>query len=477
MPRYYGVLLALLLYITSIVLQFSTGFIILSPGTDLIYVVFIIIGILPVLEFFFTDNFKIFRFYPLSIFILANIVLIITTFSNFPVFALEVFTVILCIRYIYYEDKQRIYNFIYIFYGFAMMLISSLLRFSIHNIHPNMYIFNSGDDVRPGGVPLFFQNGIVLSGPRYVLLTISIQYLLVILVIGFLLIENTRGIIKLARMRQDGTGIKSQTLSVTSTTFSLFSCQCETTTSIVPAIGSEILGIVSVPIVFESLALSLGTFIVIQILSRHRNIGFLREQWNRTSISINKILLLSALIIASPIVITTGIYLGYLHNLLFYFGTNLSMFAIATFVFLTVFQYSKITLKFNRPMYAILSIIATALMVIWYIPSILTITVEFGYIFSIMGISSILAGLIIAIMLSGVEKLQRAVIFEYIAGMFPVIFVIVLYYSVVTGSQIWAQFSIIDQLEFSLLLLGVTLPFMWYATNYSIYGNYSMQSQ
>lgn len=477
MFRRYGIIGALLLYIASISLQFTTGFIILSPGTDLIFLVFGLIGILPILEILFEYKIHFLRFYPISIFIFANIILATLTFSNFIIFALEAITIILSIRYLFYEDKQKVYRFVYIIYGISMMLISSVLRFTPLNIETNLLIFNSGDDVKPGGVPLFFQNGIVLSSPRFFILTISVQYIFIVLILGILLIENARGILKLARMRNDVSGVKSQTLSVTSTTFSLFSCQCETTTSIVPAIGSEILGIVSVPIIFESLILSLGTFIIIHILLKHKNIDFLKRQWEKSTVSLSRILLISALIIAFPIAITTGVYLGYARNFLFYFGTNLGMFTVSTFVFLTVMQYTKSNFTFRKGMYAILSIAATILMVMWYVPSILTLTVDHGYIFSIMGISSIMAGFIISLILSGVEKVQRAIIFEYISGMFPIIFVIILYYSVVTGSQIWAQFSIVSQLEFSLLLLGITLPIMWYATNYSIYGNYRMQSQ
>ncbi len=56
--------------------------------------------------------------------------------------------------------------------------------------------------------------------------------------------------------------------------------------------------------------------------------------------------------------------------------------------------------------------------------------------------------------------------------MFPVVFVIVLYYTVITSSQIWPAFSITSQLIFGLVLLGISLPIMWFSTNYSIYGNY-----
>ncbi len=477
MNRPYSVILALFLYIASITLQLASGYIFISPGTEFIYYLWVIIGILPIAELLFRNKLKFLRFYPISIFIVSNVIIALLTFAYFPFFALEIVIVALSLWYINTTDTQRIYHYLYVIYGISMLFLSGLLRIVPSNVTNELLIFNSGDDIKPGGVPLFFQNGIVLSSPRYFILTVSFQYLIVIMILGILLLENARGIIKLANGSRGDGKIKSKSLSITSMSFSIFSCQCETTTSIIPAIASEILGIISVPIIFESLFLSIGTFIILHILSNHRDINFFQRQWEGIRVSSKQIFLLVVLIIISPLTITTGVYLGYLNNLLFYFGTNLGMFSVSTFVFLTIIQYTGIPRKFRYVTYAGLSILATVLMVVWYLPPVLTLTIEYGFIFSLMSITSVIAGLVIAFILSGINRIQRAAIFEYISGMFPIIFVIILYYSVITSSRIWIQFSLADQLEFALILLGVTLPFMWYATNYSIYGNYHFQSQ
>ncbi len=176
--------------------------------------------------------------------------------------------------------------------------------------------------------------------------------------------------------------------------------------------------------------------------------------------------------VISPILITVGVYYDLQKNLLFYFGTNLGLFAVSSLIFTRLFGEIRIRLEISQIMYAFLAFFTIFFMVVWYIPVILDLAVSNGIIFSIMGLFSVISGLILSFMLTPIDKIRRSIIYEYITGMFPIVFVIVLYYTVITSSQIWPVFSITSQLVFALVLLGLSLPFMWFSTNYSIYGNY-----
>ena len=471
------IFLSMFFFSISIIFSFETNYFIVSPGTPLFFYLILILLLTPLLELFFKRYLQLLRFYPISIFAMANLILATLDFSNVPIFALQSAAFLLSLRYIIFSDSRRIFHITFIFYGISMLFLSSLLRVSVSNFHPQMYIFNSSDDIRTAGIPIFFSNGVVMSSPKLFVLTISLQYLIVILILGFFLLENADRILAISRQKKVAFDKKGQSLGLVSTSFSVFSCQCETTTSIIPAIGSEILGLVSLPIIAESIILSLGTFIMIHLLLNKGEMPFFKKRWETNGVSLYQILLISFFIILSPVIVTLGVFLNLQSNLLFYFGTNLGMFALGLFAFLTLFDQLNIRIRTARLVYAALGMLSLVLMAIWYFPFVLSFTVSSGLVFSIMGIISVFAGSIGAIILSSVNRVERSIIYEYLTGMFPIIFVIILYYTIISGTQIWVQFSITDQLLFSLLLLGFTLPFMWYSTNLSIYGYYKNHSR
>ena len=64
---------------------------------------------------------------------------------------------------------------------------------------------------------------------------------------------------------------------------------------------------------------------------------------------------------------------------------------------------------------------------------------------------------------------NRIVAFEYVGGMLPVISIIILYFTAVSSLDIWPVFGITQQLYFSIIFLAISLPLMWFFTNYAIY--------
>ena len=457
-------------FLISVILQIVEGTIIFSAATyALFYLIVGLAALMPLLEYVFSKKLVILRFYPISIFILAMILSILLDFAYFPGLIFQAIALVFAIRYIVDFDSLKKYHLAYVFYGFMMLALSSLLREIPYQNISQVLVFNIGDDINVAGVPFFFSNGVVVAGMRYFVFSFSFQYMAIILILGFLLLENARGVINIARIRKSG---NSSAVNLVSMSFSVFSCQCETITSIIPAIGAEILGIISLPVILESLALSIGTFAYLHFL-RNGKYGIFGKLWNSKRQG-KAILALSISAMAiSPILVTVGVFFGFQKNLLFYFGTNLGLFAASAIVFTRLFYEIRLNIKLSRMLYIVFSIITTFLMVAWYFPALLEITINNGVAFSIMGIDSIISGLILSFMLIPVDKLKRSIIYEYIVGMFPVVFVVILYYTVITSSQIWPAFSISTQLIFALILLGISLPVMWISTNYSIYGNYA----
>ncbi|MGP6206459.1 hypothetical protein ACNF42_00265 [Cuniculiplasma sp. SKW3] len=459
------------LYILSILYLINAGVTIFSHGTRDMTILFLsVIILMPLFEAFSERMPKILWGYFISIFLISDLITLFLDFSVFIVMILQILSFILGIRYIIENIKERLYRFAYILYGLIMMFIASLLRYDPIEKIGNILVANISDDVKLSGIPIFFQNGIVIFSQRFFIFSISIQFTVIILLLGFLLLENSRKIIEIAGSNQSK---GAEAFGLTSMSFSVLSCQCETTTSIIPAIGAEILGIISVPVIMESLILSLMTFILIHYLEKHGNNSFFEIIWKSNETNLREIVLSIIAILFIPIFVTLGSFYNLQSNLFFYFGTSIGVFVISTYIFFNVFKFLKIRIHVGVKIMSLLSFAILILMIIWYWPLILEDTIHNGVLFSLMGIISILNGFMFSIILSGLDKGRRIIASEYVAGMFPVLFVIALYYSIVTESVIWPIYSLATQEIFSLVLLGISLPFMWFATNYSIYSQYT----
>jgi hypothetical protein len=466
---------ALFTYLISIILGFYSGLYFLSSSISLsVIVLLLVVLLLPVVEICLPKKLRLLQFYPIGIFILAVFLTLLLDYGYLYTLILQFVSIVFALRYMFEYDHEKKFHITYIFYGFIMLVLSSLLRFVSFQLIPHVLIYGISDDINSKGITLFFKGGIVFSGLKYFILTISFQYLILILILGFLLLENVKGIIFIAMKNRKS---NANALNLTSTTFSIFSCQCETTTSIVPAIGAEILGIISIPVILESLVLSIGTFVLIHYWKNDKNSEFFKELWTRSGGNSKGIFVAIVLMISIPLIVTYGVYYDLQRNLLFYFLTNIGLFVVSTYVILNLLTAMKIEFTISKVLYFILSVLILILMVIWYIPYVLDSVVFSGILFSIMGIFSVISGLLLALILRPISKINRSIIYEYITGMFPIIFVIILYFTVITSSRIWPIFNITDQLIFGLVLLGITLPFMWFFTNYSIYGNRFFEKQ
>ncbi|MGP6220447.1 hypothetical protein [Caldiplasma sukawensis] len=357
------------------------------------------------------------------------------------------------------------YYISYFFYIFLMAILATLVRYvSFQNLR-NIYVLPISADINSAGIPLLFANGISIAGERYFVITFSYPFFILIMLLGFFLIENIRMIIQIA---SGGSNVADK-FTALSLSFTVLSCQCETTTSLIPVIGSEIIGLISLPVITESLLLSILTFVDIKLGMMGKYPHFFSYLWVRKPKRLSYILLVSGLLIVSPLLVTIGVYVNLQSNLLFYFSTNVGLFIVALVSLLIIFQFFSLNFKIDNITLILLGGISGALMIIWYLPQLLSIAVVSGLIFSIMGIISFASGSIIAIVITSLKTREKIVFYEYLAGMFPLIFLIFLYISAVIQVQVWTQFDLLQQIYFSVILLLVSLPVMWYFTNTSIY--------
>ncbi|MHB8371901.1 MAG: hypothetical protein ACYDBI_04205 [Thermoplasmataceae archaeon] len=348
-----------------------------------------------------------------------------------------------------------------------MLLIGGLIVYSPFGNDPQALVGSIYDDALPAGVPFLFSNSITFFSMQYAF-TMSLQLTVIFAIIGMLLIENFRLIIQEAGRLKNGNKGYSKYSGI-SYAFAALSCQCEATTSLLPAIGSEILGIASLPLVLESLFLTFFTFLVLIFTRKGYTLKFFEKVGKINVKNIYFVLITLALIVGEPLFLSIGLLLGYRDNLLFYSSVNVIMF-IAGLLVVFLF-YTFLNLKASRRTYYIIvvSILSVILMFIWYIPYFVNFSLQSGLNYSIMAGASIVSGLLAGIAISNAGSKERLVVLEYIGGMLPVVSIIILYFTAILSIVIWPQFGIIQQLYFSIIFLGTSLPVMWLFTNYSIY--------
>ncbi len=458
------------LYISSLLYLLLGGDIILSSSYGSVQVFFILLVIaiiLPSFDIILSRSESVIKFYPSAAFMAIIILTMMVDLKFLIPLILQTFSLLIFFRYIIKKSNSPVYHFTYVIFIIILFFLPNILRFSIIEYTPKILVFSIADDANIIGIPLLFQYGIVIASPYYFVLTISIQFSIIIFVLGFFLMENVREILSISgRRAQDVSG-------VVSVSFSLLSCQCETVTSIIPAIGAEVLGIISIPLIIESLLLSFTTYVLLKSQKKGRKPVIFDKIWNADIVSNWLVIMTIFAIIALPILITIISYLGYQRNIYIYFSSNVGI-LVATYFFIYILQKSMSwnVFRVKGYIYAFFSIILIILMSVWYVPSVLVVTVSSGVLYGIMGVASSLSGILLFMMVHTLDKQTKAIAYEYTSGMFPLIFAILFYYLIISTTSIWPIYTYTDQIIFALSLLGVSLIPMWFFVNYSIYARF-----
>jgi hypothetical protein len=389
--------------------------------------------------------------------------------SAFFAFFYLLLALLIVLRFLYsYERKSLTKGFVFLIYLYIMLFIGGLFIYSSFANDPQILVGSIYDDESPAGVPYLFSNAITIFSMQFTI-TFSIQLTIIFGIIGSFLIENFRMIFDQAKKKmQQGKAINK--FSGVSYAFAGLSCQCEATTSLLPAIGSEILGIVSLPLVMESLFLTILTFVVLKLSISGFSIRFFAKI---KKLDTNKLKFIFAgvlFVVLEPVVLIVGIFLGLRENLLFYASINALMFITGIIIIFLLHSIFKIFSEDRSKFYILWSAIGSVvLMVMWYLPAFVNFSLESGINYSLMAIVSTAGGLLAGYSLVTSGRNDRIVALEYVGGMLPVISIIILYFTAVSTLDIWPIFGITQQLYFSIIFLAISLPIMWFFTNYAIY--------
>ena len=346
-----------------------------------------------------------------------------------------------------------------------MLLIAGLIRLNIAQQNIGLLVLSITDDVKPGGVPLIFQAGMVVFS-KYLVVTVSLQSLALFSLLSILLVENYFMIFSLI----GETGGKSAVTSQVSGAMTVLSCQCESITAALPSVVSLLLSVSIIPMILESIALVGLTYGLLRYrFLRDSRSAVLDRIWpaSRSGLFMG---MSSVLVIGSPLALAIGAYLGLEGNLFFFGFENFIMLLAGTALAIITYGIIGRQRSLGKGTAALLLGITTLVMFMWFIPYVSAITVHSALLFSIMGMVSFAGGVLSGFVNSHVGPDGKKIFQEYHAMMFSMFAIVVFYVSVVMSYRIWPIFSITQQVEFSIALWVVSLPAMWLATNLVLNG-------
>lgn len=362
--------------------------------------------------------------------------------------------------------KAAVYSAAYV----SLLTIASIMRFGVFNPPFVSHAFNSTLDIRhvlifsitddesPNGIPFYFSDGVVVQGISTVL-TVSFQSLLIYGFITALLNENYFLIVKY--VRDKGKGIVKGTAAAASTALS---CQCETISAALPSVSLLFVSLLSAVLLVEGFAVLLFTYLFIsRFLMKNRAITrpFPLERGK------GAYFLSVPLLIVVPLLTVLGIYLNLLGSLLFIMGSSISMFAEGV---VTVYVARSFLGEPKLRNFSLVFMIAASsfLMFMWYYPPLLTEVATVPLYFVMMGITSLLAGIMASAVYYSRSPWGKRLFIEYTAMMFSMAALLIFYISLVYSLDIWPYFGLQQQEIFSIILIAVSLPVTVFNTNFAL---------
>ncbi len=362
-----------------------------------------------------------------------------------------------------FKSNAGIWFFSIIAAVMAMIFLSGLMRILSSAQGIGMLVASISDDVTAGGTPLLFQGGLVFF-TQHIVLSISVQALLMFTVLSFLLVENYFLIISFVRRNS-----KSVIGGQVSGALTVLSCQCESITAAFPSIVSLVLTAAIVPLILESIILVFMT----NFLLRKKYLKGKKAKFLEHIYPIKKVYpflaTASALIVSLPLIETVGVYYNLQSNLYFFGSLDFLMLIAGIFVAMLIDKSGVIHLHIkSRIAITFFLAVSTISMFVWFYPSLTLYTISNGMVFAVMSIISFAGGIVAGLVYVGVGIEGRKLFLEFLAMMFTMFSIVVFYISILTGYSIWPFFGITEQVFFSIAVWVVSLPFMWFATNIAL---------
>ncbi|MCL6090313.1 MAG: hypothetical protein M1393_04660 [Candidatus Thermoplasmatota archaeon] len=310
----------------------------------------------------------------------------------------------------------------------------------------------------------FLYAGVIVLSPHLAVLFSPEEYAL-FFAISVLVSENYYRIVSVMVRER---GLKGRQLS--SLVYGLtgaFSCQCEGLIALLPVMTALLLSFFLFPLILESLAFLYATFyLTTKFYMEGKPIVF---PWIRGNGNSGKIIFpLAVLCLFAPqFLVIIGVYYSLQHNPLFFLGSTMLM-VVPGYVF--GITMAKILPVASIPYRAgiIMAGLGVVISSIWYFPYLTGYAYANPSIFAIMNITVFTGGVFFGLSYKILGETAGKILNEFITVIFSFIPVIVYYYAVITQRPLWSEFSIIGQIEFSLLTWAIMLPLMWLTTHVSL---------
>lgn len=312
-------------------------------------------------------------------------------------------------------------------------------------------------------VPLLEFHGMVILSPHIDLLISPMEYFIFML-LAILVSENYYEIVSYVVSRHSASkGISATAYGV----IGALSCQCESAIALLPAVAIFVIDLLLLPLIFLSILLLLGTYILVTRFYKNNRKIFSTDiifgKATKNFIFLGIVLLL----IGTPVLITVGVYYSMQTNPLFFFGVAM----ITIFTGYVMMIYIGKFLKINGSGLIVpvcLMLIASVISIVWYIPEFTEMALESATVYGFMDLTGILSGVLFGLSYSLFKGEGKNSLTEYIMILFGVIPLFVFYYSMKIDRAIYPFWNVYTQLEFSLILWFVMLPLMWIATHISL---------
>jgi len=488
--------------VESIIISIFTLYLFIYSAIDGIFVVYstrlypsiyqFIIILIPYVIFpflvFFRKNSIINRIYLYFLFIgLFTFIVLLFTYIVYPLmeimilFTLAFYTDI--IDNLYFKGDRKLFykGSAFILILFIMLLVSRFFVISVP-VEPTKIVVDSiYADFPAYKVPYFFYYGIIMR-VNYIYFTMGLQSLVLYIILAALLTENYFLIFsivsintktsreklnrkKLNRKKQ----LNAMITPAISGGVSALSCQCEGLTAILPTVAAVAATAISTGLLSESILLLLfSNFMLTVFFTRRSRIKLVSSIKNLRNSNYFPLLAIFFVMLI-PVMEVIGIFYHLeLTSLIFFYGVNILMFISGIFLMYVITKLGMKPFIKTVKVKAVLATIASLIMFIWFVPSIAHFAyINYNYYF-LMNVMGIISGLITYIVYFNLYKFKAAYI-EFNSMMFSMTALVFFYITIISLYDIFPFFGIKQQLYFSAILWGVSLPFMWLSTIDTMY--------
>ena len=347
----------------------------------------------------------------------------------------------------------------FIILGLFMLVVSGILR--VNTIGTGRLLIGSiYDDESPAGVPALFAYSLVLYSNTFVT-TLSIQYMLLILLDLSLIVQNFTFIFNL--VSKDRSYVASNAVS---SVLIAVSCQCEGLIATLPAIASLLVSILIYPLIIEGVLLVLFTNMLLYFYfirgRRYRPFesGFFK------GILTNRIMILP--MVAPIIILFLGSLAGFQYTIYFIFGVNILMFLAGVIFFAFLNKVMFLNFKPGTARSLSLFAISTVFMFSWFVPSVTEYVITNIAVYALMVILTFLSGMMTGILYHGLNDRARGILMESVSMMYSLTGLVMLYSSLELRINPWYMFAGYAVSIFAIILVVLSFPVLWLSTNIAL---------